>query len=116
MNILYLLYFINFSFFQRNFFHTKPEYLYKEISKNLRNKVQTNFFILQMTKYEHNCIRESLQNKSISIKYKLLEKSMIQKHKMDYLFVKHIFMINNIHKNAEKNLKKLEKNRKKNKR
>ena len=66
-----------------------------------------------MTKYEHNCIRESLQNKSISIKYKLLEKSMIQKHKMDYLFVKHIFMINNIHKNTEKNLKKLEKNRKK---
>jgi hypothetical protein len=104
---LLLLPLLNINYWEK-YTQPKAEDLYLKLSKNLREEVQDNFYILKTVKYEHTFIKEHLLNVSKHIKNTLLEKKMENRRKMDYLFARHINMINIIHKKAEKNLFQLE--------
>lgn len=108
MNILLLLLPFIYGNNWEKYTHQKPEDLYLKLSINLREELQDNFNILQTVKYEHGYIKEYLINESKFIKNKLLDKKMKNRRKIDFLFARHVNMINTIHENAEKNLLQLE--------
>jgi hypothetical protein len=109
--LLLLLSSININYFEK-YVHPKAEDLYLQLSKNLREEVQDNYYILQATKYEHNYIKEHLLNVSRYIKNVLLQKKMKNKRIIDYMFSRHVNMIKLIHNKAEYNLLQLENIRK----
>ena len=88
--------------------HPKPETLYKELSHSLREDTRINFITLQTSKYSFYFMKETIQNNSLLKENRLLEKKMINRHKVDRLFSRHKNMILNIHKKSEQNLYTLE--------